>query len=63
MKTDEVNRALIRGAQRSWEACSARDEPPLHLLVWRRWKWWLVAGGLLLLELLVGHAIGGAWGV
>lgn len=34
----------------------------LHLVVWRRYKWWIIGAGLLILEAVVMSALGGTLG-
>ncbi len=59
---DSVHAALIAGAKQSREACSPRERVPLHLAVWKRYKWLLVGLGLFGLFELVMFAVGGTVG-
>jgi hypothetical protein len=56
---NDHQRALEDGARSSREAAGLGPREALHLVVWRRYKWWIVGAGLLLLEAIVMSTLGG----
>jgi hypothetical protein len=57
-----MEKGLRDGWLASVRACSLPARPPLHVAIWRRGKWWIIAGGLLLLEVLVLGTLGETMG-
>lgn len=58
MQLSDVERALMEGARGSREACSLRANDPGYVVLFRRWKWWVIGVGLLALEGLVMSTLG-----
>lgn len=56
-----MRRALEAGARLSREASAPRAATSRRIALWRRYRWWTLGAGLLLLEILAMHAIGGVW--
>jgi len=59
---NEHQRALEDGARSSREAAGLVPRDALHLVVWRRYRWWIVGAGLLLLEAIVMSTLGSTMG-
>lgn len=63
LPAESPERALAEGARRSREASSPLAVPPLHVVVWRRYKWGIIGVGLFLLYELVLFAAGSSMGM
>ena len=60
-KCSDTERAIEEGARRSQQASSRPGSEPLHVVVWRRGKWWIIGAGLLILEGIVMGTLGGSF--